>query len=524
MSELFVVHHQNSQTHVFSSFQRNIMEQDKEPLFLKGFSFGRSRGALRNVYQPKSIEYDKPIKILKTKFTKIISNNYTEVIDIDDDIICDNSNYGIVKKENEIVNTRENNMKSKMIKNQSNLRKRSVSRMIETVSIDDDEDEQKCNDIVCEDNDNDECMIVDDIKSSSQNKCIRCFSTLSFDHKALSSKDFFEDPRCYLLTIERSLRDKKYKYYKEAIEDNQQLFKGKIVLNCYCGIGLLTLFALKAGASKVIAIDSSQVIEYAKSIIENNGYKEKVKFIFGQLRQIQLPIDQVDVILCDWTSSILFNIMIPSVIYARDKWLKPNGIIFPDYAKLKIFAVGDFPSNDLKRQSSLYTKHIKYWDNVYGFNYDCVREVAVKEPTFHTFKPRSQITDTDIIKVFDLYKLTIDDVLNYSESFELECKKDDYITMLGTYFNVDFVHKSNPKKNKLSTKPDKNRTWNQMVYFMDEQSMLTVKNGDFIYGKFLAEYQGDNQVNAKIDVKFKNEFCQVDKTFDYLIKGIKRYF
>lgn len=51
--------------------------------------------------------------------------------------------------------------------------------------------------------------------------------------------------------------------YMNAIMKNKAVFKDKVVLDVGCGSGILSLFAAKAGAKLVIAVDMSNIIEHA---------------------------------------------------------------------------------------------------------------------------------------------------------------------------------------------------------------------------------------------------------------------
>lgn len=51
-----------------------------------------------------------------------------------------------------------------------------------------------------------------------------------------------------------------------SIFNNKSLFKDKLVLDVGCGTGILSLFAAKAGAKHVFAVDMSNIIEKAIDI------------------------------------------------------------------------------------------------------------------------------------------------------------------------------------------------------------------------------------------------------------------
>jgi len=55
--------------------------------------------------------------------------------------------------------------------------------------------------------------------------------------------------------------------------------------------------------------------------------------IKGKIEEIELPVKEVDIIISEWMGYfLLYESMLDSVIYARDKYLKPGGLMLPERA------------------------------------------------------------------------------------------------------------------------------------------------------------------------------------------------
>jgi len=65
--------------------------------------------------------------------------------------------------------------------------------------------------------------------------------------------------------------------YRDFIYENKNLFSGKVVLDVGCGTGILSMFCARAGASKVIAVDNSDIIDKARENVFANGLGHIIK-------------------------------------------------------------------------------------------------------------------------------------------------------------------------------------------------------------------------------------------------------
>jgi len=65
--------------------------------------------------------------------------------------------------------------------------------------------------------------------------------------------------------------------YRDFIYENKDLFSGKVVLDVGCGTGILSMFCARAGASKVIAVDNSDIIDKARENVFANDLGHIIK-------------------------------------------------------------------------------------------------------------------------------------------------------------------------------------------------------------------------------------------------------
>lgn len=242
--------------------------------------------------------------------------------------------------------------------------------------------------------------------------------------------------------------------YKEAIFKSKSNIKGKIVLDVGSGTGLLSMFCAKAGAKKVHAVEASIMAEHSKAIIAENNLSDVIEVHNCLVENLKLP-EKVDVIVSEWMGQYLVKEgMLDSVIVAREKFLKPNGLIIPESADLFV-APCEFP------------QFFDYWNDVYGFKmvslgkYD--RE-NTREPIAVEMKEEYLIGEPSVIKSFPLKTINVKDVNEFGIRKRIPRNREDakyqgLCIWFDCYFRMD-----NDEMLVLSTHPGKEQThWKQTV-------------------------------------------------------------
>lgn len=144
-------------------------------------------------------------------------------------------------------------------------------------------------------------------------------------------------------------------YYRAIVDCCQD----KVVLDIGCGSGILSLFAAKAGARKVVAVEASaDMAAFAREAVDRNGFADKVDVVCGRLEDVADDVEaklqaacdegspaKADVLLSEWMGYMLVHEdMFSTVAFARDRWLAPGGRVLPASCSLW---VAPFSGKDL---------------------------------------------------------------------------------------------------------------------------------------------------------------------------------
>ncbi|KAM4602150.1 histone-arginine methyltransferase CARM1 [Polymixia lowei] len=162
--------------------------------------------------------------------------------------------------------------------------------------------------------------------------------------------------------------------YQSAILVNDTDFRDKVVLDVGCGSGILSFFAVQAGALRVYAVETSPMAKYAQMLVRSNSLSDRIVVLEGKMEEVSCP-DMVDVIVSEPIGYMLLNErMLESFLYAR-KWLKPNGLMFPSSGDIHLAPFTD---------EQLYIEHYAragFWQQrcFYGVNLSGLHSAAVDE-------------------------------------------------------------------------------------------------------------------------------------------------
>ncbi|CAF1543740.1 unnamed protein product [Rotaria magnacalcarata] len=270
--------------------------------------------------------------------------------------------------------------------------------------------------------------------------------------------------------------------YHDAIMNNKHLFENKVVLDVGSGTGILSMFAAKAGAKLVYAVDACPTIcNLAAQLIQCNGLQDRVQIINKRVEEIDKFDEKIDIIISEWMGFYLFHeSMLESVIYARDHFLR-SSIQNDDSTSEQNESIVIFPSHAYLYCAPFMDQNIRIelntmWNDYFNLNLSPIRQHIknsdLSECVIETIEPSQLVHDAQLIQSIDLRTVRIDELQSMRSFCEFTIDNTCIISGFCFWFDCYFSTNDNSsilRSTRLTTNPSSPKThWKQTLVFLPE--------------------------------------------------------
>ncbi|CAF1432650.1 unnamed protein product [Adineta ricciae] len=315
---------------------------------------------------------------------------------------------------------------------------------------------------------------------------------------------------------ELMLRDRpRVSAYYDAMMNNKHLFESKVVLDVGSGTGILSMFAAKAGAKFVYAVDACpKICQLAEKLIQCNGLQDRVKVLNKRVEEIEKFEHNIDIIISEWMGFYLFHeSMLESVIYARDHFLQKlssNEDNTPEPAE----SIMMFPSHAYLYCAPFVDQHIRIesntmWNDYFGLNMSSlvshIKNSDLSECVIDTIEPSQLVHDAQLIQSIDLRTVRIDDLRSMRSFCEFEIDNTCIISGFCFWFDCYFSSTDNSsilRSVRLTTSPHASKThWKQTLVFLPED--IYPLKGDIVPVNIKLKQSAENRRHYNLTIALK---------------------
>jgi type I protein arginine methyltransferase len=277
----------------------------------------------------------------------------------------------------------------------------------------------------------------------------------------------------------------------------------------------------------VYAVEATDMAKMAKQLVDHNGLGDTIEVIQGTIETVSLP-EKVDIIISEWMGYFLLReSMLDSVLVARDKFLKPEGALYPSHCTMYMAPIWTHNGQNHKLRD--YQNSVHGWDSFVSDMHDQydvdmrVLTSAFRKEQEDYFLQTSQWTDVHPeqlmgppvpFKKYDLKTLTLEELkaplkTKLSMTFDMAGRVEAFCG----WFDVSFEGSpEQPAYQKviLDTAPDATGAthWGQQSFYVGE-TVLNVEPGHKVEGEIVVARRTDNQRLLAVEYEGKTNQEQI---------------
>lgn len=252
-----------------------------------------------------------------------------------------------------------------------------------------------------------------------------------------------------------------------------------VVLDVGAGTGFLSLLAAQDGAQKVYAVEPTEMAQVMQETIAANEFANRIEVIEGRIEDVPVK-EKVDVVVFEWLSAGGNDEnMYRHMLLARDRWLKPDGVLIPGNVTTWMA-----PAHDelLSQEREFFMK------NPFGLNLEPIWRSTSEEVFYarHHVKESHLLAAPSALWTYDVRRDSWERAnQKYQANPAFSVTKAGTFNCLATWFTADM-----PGTRPLTNSPDSADThWGRVIFPCQRE--YQVKIGDLIEVRFTAEPGGD---------------------------------
>lgn len=270
--------------------------------------------------------------------------------------------------------------------------------------------------------------------------------------------------------------------YQRAIE--AVVRPGDVVIDLGSGLGILSLMALRAGASRVIAIEKGDAIHLAQAVARRNGVEDRIEFVQANSKDYE-PTELADVLISETLGSFgVEENTLDFTIDARDRLLKPGGRMVPQRLFLALVPV-EHPEGREKAD---------FWADVQGFDFSAARDESLARMSVARFKVEQAMAEPVLYADIDLQTVT-SPKLEGTHMFPLlrKGRVDGLCGWFGAELTDDVLFWTSPN--------DTPTHWKQAFFPFHEAPEVVM--GDYLQVFFEVNPESSHSDNSSITYEFR---------------------